>query len=350
MIKVKKQQLKFLEVYQLWANKDQSFQISGEQNLGTIIFSQQSDKGFLITEFPYSCNIDINFNFDTDTFVALIKSLKEDTEVTITETGIEFGGSKYDIKNQSVIFNDASNYLNLVKSNSGSKINLVDIDKFSYVKNSIGGEGLNTVCYQNNHFVTSDRINYTSFVKVGFSHAEEIYFSSDLFILLNLMSIKEKEITIYDDFYSCKVDDTHILIMNKKYILPNMFDPSIIAVYQHPIFFQVTKSELKKALDRMSIVARTNKETRIYLELAKNELIIKNIDSQFASESIPAKIPSDIEGVKIPISVTYFSKVIAQLSGNIIRCYCTSDMDSFVASKIEDETQNNFYALNLLEG
>jgi hypothetical protein len=371
MIKLKKQQLAFMDIYQLWSNRDQAFQIvTNEEN---IIFSQQSDKGLLITEIPFTEIIDfeeednIKYNFDTDIFVSLIKSLVDNTEITITEKGIEFLGSKYDIKNYDILFENVTTYLDQVKNCDCEIIHLKDIDKFQYVKNSIGGEGLNTVSYQSNHFVTSDRINYTSFVKTSFEHEKDFYFSSDLFILFNIMNIKEKDIFVfikeirsfdkknneivdYEGFYSCKIDNTYVLIMYKKYILPNMLDEEISKVYNHKVYFEVKKQDLQTVLNRMSIVARTNKDSRIYLEIGKDILTIKNIDSQFASENIPATIGVGIEDIVIPISVNFLFKIINQLNGNIIRCYCTSDIDEFLAMKIEDENQVNFYALNLLEG
>lgn len=347
MIKLKKQQLAFMDIYSLWANREQAFQLIGKDN--KIIISQQSDKGYLITELDYDVSGEFKYNFDTETFVALIKSLKDDTDVTITEKGIEFAGSKYDIKNYDILFENVNEFLNQVKVESENKIKLADIDKFQYIKNSIGGDGLDTVSYQSNYFVTSDRINFTSFVKTSFSYDKNFYFSSDLFILFNMMSIKEKDINVYENFYSCKVNNTYILIMNKQYILPDMFDEGIKGVYNHPLIFEVDKKELQIILNRMSIVAKNNKESRIYLEL-KDKLYVQNTDSQFASENIEAKIDKDIQGVKIPISVNYFAKIISQLTGNIVRCYCTTNMDEFIAMKIEDETQNAFYALNLLEG
>lgn len=350
MVKLKKQQLAFMDVYQLWSNRDQAFLFEGNKETCKIIVSQSSDKGMLITEIDYIGVEEFKFNFDTDTFVALIKSLKDDTEITITEKGIEFSGSKYDIKNYDILFEDITNFLNQVKVESGNKIKLADIDKFNYVKNSIGGEGLNTVCYQSKHFVTSDRINYTSFVKTSFDYEKDFYFSSDLFILFNIMGIKDKEINVYDNFYSCKVNNTFILIMNKKYILPNMFDENVIGMYSHPFTFEVSKQEIQTILNRMSIVAKNNKESRIYLELKEGKLIIQNIDSQFASENISATFTPEIENVKIPISVNYLLKIISQFTGNLIRFSCTNNSDDFVAMKIEDETSFNYYALNLLEG
>lgn len=348
MIKLKKQQLAFMDIYNLWANRDQAFQITNDEN--NLIFSQQSDKGLLITELPFKIDNQIKYNFDTSIFVALIKSLKDDTEITITEKGIEFSGSKYDIKNYDILFEDITSFLDQVKNDDCEVINLADIDKFQYIKNSIGGEGLNTVAYQSKHFVTSDRINFTSFVKTSFEYEKDFYFSSDLIILFNMMGIKEKDVNIHGDFYSCKINNTYILIMNKNYIIPNMFDENIMQIYSHPYKFEVNKQELKTILDRMSIVARDNKETRIYFELEKDKLNVKNIDNNFAVETINTVVDNDIENIKIAISVSYLIKVISHFSGNMIKFYCTPDIDDCRAIKIEDENQVNFYALNLLEG
>lgn len=348
MIKLKKQQLAFMDIYNLWANRDQSFEITNDEN--NLIFSQQSDKGLLITELPFKIDNQIKYNFDTSIFVALIKSLKDDTDITITDKGIEFSGSKYDIKNYDILFEDITQFLNQVKDDNCEIIHLADIDKFQYIKNSIGGEGLNTVAYQSKHFVTSDRINFTSFVKTSFEYEKDFYFSSDLIILFNMMGIKEKDVNIHGDFYSCKIDSTYILIMDKKYIIPNMFDENIMQMYNHPFKFEVGKQELKTILDRMSIVARDNKETRIYLELESSNLVIKNIDNNFACEKLSANIDGDIIGVRLAVSVSYLIKVISHFSGSMIKFYCTPDVDDCRAIKIEDENNNNFYVLILLEG
>lgn len=347
MIKLKKQQLAFMDIYNLWANKDQAFEITSDEN--NLIFSQQSDKGLLITEIPFTMDNQIKYNFDTSIFVALIKSLKDDAEISITEKGIEFSGSKYDIKNYDILFEDINSFLNQVKNDAHDVINLADIDKFQYVKNSIGGEGLNTVAYQSKHFITSDR-NFTSFVKTSFDYKKDFYFSSDLIILFNMMGIKEKDIDIYSDFYSCKINDTYIFIMNRSYIIPNMFDENVISVYNHPFKFEVNKQELKTILDRMSIVARDNKETRIYFELEKDSLIIKNIDNNFACEKIKAVVDKEIVDIKIALSSLYISKILNNLLGNIVEIYCIPDTDAMRVIRILDENQSNFYVLNLLEG
>ena len=60
MIKLKKQQLAFMDVYNLWANRDQAFQITNDEN--SLIFSQQSDKGLLITEIPFQIENQIKYN------------------------------------------------------------------------------------------------------------------------------------------------------------------------------------------------------------------------------------------------------------------------------------------------
>jgi DNA polymerase III sliding clamp (beta) subunit (PCNA family) len=165
-----------------------------------------------------------------------------------------------------------------------------------------------------------------------------------------MMGLKEKEINIYDSFYSCKINSTYILILDKEYILPNMFEEGILGLYEHDFKFEVSKNELKTILERMKIVARNNKEGRIFIELKEDKVVVKNTDSQLASENIKAIVDKELIDVCFPVPVNYLSSIIGQLSGNTIRCYCTNDVEDFRAVKIEDETGLNFYVLILLEG
>jgi len=350
---LKKEQLGFLEKYAMCTDSkmaiNEKFQISCKDN--KLIFSQSSNMGYLITSIEYPSVDQNNIVFDTIMFVSLIRSIPDNTEITITEKGIEFLGNSYDIVNTDMELGNVDEFLNITKENDINKFILTDIDCFIKIKDYASGDKLETVSYQNNYFVTSNKLYVTAFVRTkNFILGKDFYFSQETFSLLTEFKIKKIDIFVKDDFYFFKLDDTFIFIPNRTYILPNMFQEKIMSMYNHPYQFSVNKKDIKETLNRMKIVARNNKEGRIYFELLKNNLIIKNTDTQFAQEDISLNLMSkELENIIIPLSVNYLSSIIDKCEGNEIIFYCTNEEDNFISMKIEDETKNYFYILNLLE-
>lgn len=352
-VKLKKEQLGFLEKYAMCADVKmpvhEKFQISKKDD--KIIFSQKSNTGYLITEIDYKGEQFDNVVFDTITFVSLIKSIPDNTEITITEKGIQFLNNSYDIVNTDMVLDDVDQFIKVTKEVNEEKFVLKDIDCFNKIREYASGDKLETVSYQNNYFVTSNRLYVTAFSKTKeFKLEKDFYFSQEVFILLTTYKIKEVEITVKDEYYFFKLGETFVFIPHREYILPNMFEEGIKEMYEHPFKFSVAKKDIKETLSRMKIVARNNKEGRIYFELTQDKLNIKNTDTQFAIEDIKMTSCSpEILNVEIPLSVTYLSSIIDKCDGNEITFYCTNDEESFISMKIEDETTNYFYILNLLE-
>ena len=365
-IKLKKEQLNFMEKYALCVDSKmpthEKFQITGKQD--KLVFSQKSNTGYLITEIDYKEVDNFNVVFDTITFVSLIRSIPDNTEIVITEKGIEFLRNSYDIVNTDMELDDVDEYIEFAKKSDVKKFTLKDIDNFNKIKEYSSGDNLDCVSYQNNHFVTSNRSYVTAFSKTKeFSYVDDFYFSTPTFMLLTTFKVKEIEIVINDhievedgqdiivvDYYYFKLDNTFIFIIGKNYILPNMFQDDLKSMYEHPYKFTVEKSAIKDTLNRMKIVARNNKESRIYFHITDGLLSIKNTDTQFAQEDIKIiKMDKEIDGIVIPLSVNYLSSVIEKCDGKEIVFYCTPIEDDFVSMKTEDETSNYFYILNLLE-
>ena len=360
-VKLKKEQLGFLEKYAMCTDQKmtvhEKFQISKKED--KIIFSQKSNTGYLITEIDYKGEQFDNVIFDTITFVSLIKSIPDHTEITITEKGITFFNNTYDIVNTDMVLDDVEEYIRVAKENDTVKFTLKDIDCFNKIRDYAAGDKLETVAYQNNYFVTSNKLYVTAFSKAKeFKLEKDFYFSQEVFILLTTYKIKEVEISVKDEYYFFKLGETFIFIPNKEYILPNMFQDDIREMYEHPYMFSVLKKDIKETLSRMKIVARNNKEGRIYFELSTDKLNIKNTDTQFAVEDIKMTSCSpEIVNISIPLSVTYLSSIIDKCDGNEIIFYCkpetvdpvTQEVDDCISVKIEDETKNYFYILNVLE-
>lgn len=351
-IKLKKEQLGFMEKYALCVDTKmavhEKFQISCKDN--KLTFSQKSNVGYLITELDYISPDQSSVVFDTVTFVSLIKSIPDNTEITITEKGIEFLKNSYDIVNTDMELGDVEEFIKTT-TEANEKFNLKDIELFSKIKEYSSGDNLDTVSYQSKYFATSNRSYVTALVKVkDFVLKEDFNFSLDTFMLLTTFKVKEIEIVKTDDFYFFKLDGTFVFIPKKDYILPNMFQDGIKEMYEHPYKFTVAKSSIKETLNRMKIVARNNKEGRIYLEVTPTTLNIKNTDTQFAQEDIKMEsIDKEIESIVIPVAVNYLSSVIDKCDGQFITFYCTPIEEDFISMKVEDETKNYFYILNLLE-
>ena len=361
-VKLKKEQLGFLDKYAMCADTKMVihgyFQLSKKDD--KIIFSQKSNTGYLITEIDYVGEQFGNVVFDTITFVSLIKSIPDNTEITITEKGIEFLGNSYDIVNSDMALDDVDEFLNVSKEIDTEKFTLKDIDCYNKIKEFASGDKLETVSYQSGYFVTSNRQYVTAFSKINeFKMNSDFYFSQDTFNLLQTFKIKEVDIYTKDEFYFFKLNETFIFIPKIEYILPNMFDDDIQEMYNHPYKFSISKKDIKETLSRMKIVARTNKEGRIYLEVNEGVLSVKNTDTQFAKEDVKiVNYSKELEGIVLPLSVNYLSSIIDKCDGNeivinsgliVIDEETKEVVEDFVALKVEDETKNYFYILNLLE-
>jgi DNA polymerase III sliding clamp (beta) subunit (PCNA family) len=350
-IKLKKEQLSFMDKYALCTDSKmavhEKFQISIKKD--KLIFSQKSNVGYLITEIDYKTEEEGNIVFDTVTFVSLIKSIPDNTEITITEKGIEFLKNSYDIVNTDMELGDVDEYLQISKEEN-EKFTLKDVDNFIKIREYSSGDELNTVSYQNGYFVSSNQLYVTAFSKTKeFKLENDFYFSLDTFALLTNFKIKEIDIFNRDNLYFFKIDNTYIFIIKREYVLPNMFMEEIKPMYEHPYKFTVAKVAIKETLSRMKIVARNNKEGRIYFHINENVLNVKNTDTQFAQEDITIVSDKEINGIVVPLSVNYLSSVIDKCDGKEITCYCTPVEDNFISMKVEDETKNYFYILNLLE-
>jgi len=356
MIQLTKEQLNFMSIYTLWMDKDQAFRLTGKKGNDKIIFTQRSQKGLLISTIDYNVKEDFDYNFDTDIFVSLVKSLPNEIQITITDKGIEFLKNKYDIKNYDIMFEDFDEQLKEINTKDPRDvIPLVDIEKFKYIKDSVGVDDLAAVAFQKNHFITSDRINYTSFIKTDLKFTEPFYFASDLFLLLSSLNINSRNIIISGDrkspdYYYVTIDNTSVFFIKKDYALPDMFDPETMKMYEHKYKFEVNKSQLKIILDRMKIVARANRDSRIFIELKENEIIIRNNDNQLAYEKLDAIVDKPVVDLNFAISAIYFSQVLTYLQGDKVLCFCTDNEEDFVTLKIIDEKENNFYVISLLEG
>ena len=354
-VKLKKEQLNFLDKYVLCIDTktaiNDKFQIACKGN--RLIFSQKSNVGYLITEltYPETFEKEEKVIFETSTFASLIKSIPNNSDITITEKGINFNNNCYDIVNTDFLLDDVDEFLTIASDTSVEKFNLNDIENYFKIKEYAVGDKLDTVSYQNGYFVASNRYYVTGFVKTdNFKLDSDFYFSEDTFALFSAYKVKEATVYNLDDMYFFKLDDTFIFIPKNEYILPNMFDDAIKEMYEHPSKVVVNKNAIKDTLTRMKIVARNNKESRIYLELSDDTMVIKNTDTQFAQEDIKLlSIDDDVKGVVMPVSVNHLSSIIDKCDGENIEIYCTADEENFISMKIKDETSKYFYILNLLE-
>lgn len=354
-VKLKKEQLNFLDKYVLCIDTktaiNDKFQISCKGN--KLIFSQKSNVGYLITEVTYSDTFEKEESivFETATFVSLIKSIPNNSDIVITEKGINFNNNCYDIVNTDFELDDVDEFLTIASDTTVKKFELKDIDNYFKIKEYATGDKLDTISYQNGYFVASNRYYVTGFVKTeNFKLDKDFYFSEDTFALFGAYKVKEAIIHDLEDMYFFKLDDTFVFIPKHEYILPNMFEDAVKQMYEHPFKAVINKTAIKDTLTRMKIVARNNKEGRIYLELSDDKMIIKNTDTQFAQEDIKLlSIDVDINNVIIPVSVNHLSSIIDKCDGENIEIYCTPDEDNFISMKIKDETSKYFYLLNLLE-
>lgn len=359
-IQFKKDQLGFLDTYVKCIDSSspihEKFKISGKAGDSKIVFSQLSNLGYLITEIDYQDVKDFEFIFDTSTFVSLIKLLDKEVNIIITSSGIEFNGNKYDICNEEIEIGDVYELLNKI-NNSDKSFKLIEIDKFNNLKDYVGQQGLDTVSYQlssshDRYFVSSNKLYVTAFCKTEFKNDNDFYFSSGLFQLLNDAKIKEIDIKLCDNFYFCKVDKNYILILNKEedyYILPNMFKEDIRRIYEHPFHIQVEKSKIIEALERMRIIAKNNRENRIFVSIKSDSIELINNDNQYAIEKIKTVSSNNTE-MEFPLSVNYFLSIIYNLTGKTIDLYYNTQIDDLICIDLSDEIKDRFYLLNLLEG
>ena len=362
-VKLKKEQLNFLDKYVLCIDTktaiNDKFQITCKGN--KLIFSQKSNVGYLITEITYPETFEKSESvvFETATFVSLIKSIPNNSDIVITEKGINFNNNCYDIVNTDFELDDVDEFLTIASDTTVKKFELKDIDNYFKIKEYATGDKLDTISYQNGYFVASNRYYVTGFVKTdNFKLEDDFYFSEDTFALFSAYKVKESTIYNLEDLYFFKLEDTFVFIPKNEYILPNMFDEDVKQMYEHSFKAVINKSGIKDTLTRMKIVARNNKEGRIYIEMTEDKMIIKNTDTQFAQEDIKLfSIDKDISGLTLPVSVNHLSSIIDKCEGDNIELYCkpetvdpeTNEVDECISIKIKDETSQYFYILNLLE-
>jgi len=155
-------------------------------------------------------------------------------------------------------------------------------------------------------------------------------------------------------FYFCKVDKNYILILNKEedyYILPNMFTDDIKSIYEHPFNIQIEKGKIIEALERIRIIARNNRENRIFVSIKNDSIELINNDTQYAIEKIKTVSSNNTE-MEFPISVNYFLSIIYNLTGKTIDLYYNIETEEseLICINLSDENKDKFYILNLLEG
>ena len=367
-----KEELNFLDLFVLGVEnkKDNRSSIYGKirivanKETGVVSFTQFSSDINLHKKINKS--VSENFELVVPTIQAcnLIKLLPDNVEIEFTEDSIICGSNKYSFDKEEIVFPDIQNYITGFDEAS-DKVVISDLNKLNQAKPYMGAYENNFDCIHayNSYFVAKN--DYTiAAIKTGNSKDISYYFSKALIGIINNCKVNEIEIKkfiIQDEekeehsLSACKIKDTYIFIMDKKYLIPEIFDDEFVSYYNHKTKIVIDRGLLLDSLSRIRLFVNSNLDSRIFVEAIDNTSI--NITDSWRDEenfipSVVEKVSSEnddclVNKVRALPSIPVF-QVSSELEGKSVMLYISDDEEASVL-RIEDETENNFYIVRLLE-
>ncbi|OQA13759.1 MAG: DNA polymerase III subunit beta [bacterium ADurb.Bin363] len=352
-MKFSKSDFNFMEVFSSCIDTkremNDKFQIKVKSD-GTVIFTQDCDDVKMFRSFKSSVTgEDFVAVFQTAKFYSLIKSIKEGTDITVSSSGIEFNGNKYDLQNFSnVHYDDSEKLIEKYSESSNSDFLIKDLSKLASVKSYMGASPLDCIGVQNkSYFVSSNQIDVTSMVKTDNSLVDDMYLGYKAINMFSNFKVNEIILSPKEGAFSFNLKDTLVVVFNKDYSLPNLFENSIRCLYEHTTKAVIQKDLLKEVLYRIRIVSSENKDNRIFLNFEEDGLKIESKDTIYASEKVVGSVDKDLVGHYLSVSSNYLSNIVSELSGKEVHLYASNDKEAVVIT-IEDENKDKKYLQNIL--
>lgn len=344
-----KQELKFLDIFSACTGNSNNFflndKFSIESDEDNIYFYQYTDKVKLIYTLENKWKDEnINVTYLTNPFNAMVKNCDDKEKISITQKDTKFGKkSCYEFESYDKSVEKPKVYLDMMKENQ-NVYTIIDLNKINQIKSFISIEdNFNCVSLQDNYFVTYNG-QIIGVSKTNNDIKELLYFPSMLFTLINSLKINEIKLNLLqnNEFYSFTNDKLNILLQKNDYALPYIFDTEIKNQFEHETKIECLKKDLLTSLQRIKIISQNNPDTRIYLKLTNNKIILESRDSYKGIEEIEAKYNEVLENFYIILSANYLSNIISLLKGDNITIFIKPDKE-IKAIKIIDDKCNDFY-------
>lgn len=316
----------------------------------SIIASQISDKDVSVISILKDKSGSLDVSLPTSEFFELLSSFDDSAVFDIDKSCIRVNNSKYEF--ESLDFDNTSSVekallvLDSIKSNSElcQKITINDLKKISLIKNYVGSDGLDVVGCMNNYFVASNRTDVTACIKLENEIDKEFFIPKQMADVINFLHLDTIEYYITNEFHFFVADEIIVIfpLPINGYSLSNIFDDSIKEAYDHPYMCTVNKEEFKTVIKRISILARNNADTRIFVMFYENELVIESKDSGYAIEKINAITSKELNSHYVILSANYINSILNLLTGDTVCIFAIPDKDA-VAVKIDDDKKNMFF-------
>jgi len=374
-LKFKQEELSFLLLYSICANEKteitDKFQILSIENSTDIALLQLGVEVRFITILK-----DKNINKDTfvltyqtQKFSEILKYCFKDDEITITDTHVNFGkASKYTFEsfdNTEYLKVDAIMTL-LEKSNSCQKMELFDFEKINLIKSYLGenSQGLDTIGFFDNHFVTTNRTDGSGIVKTKNKIDKNYYFPIMLYQMYNYLKLSS--VIIYDiedeDIHEMmfKYNDTYLffskvdaqLKLDKEGgsdsdIFPNILSDKIKKMYYHNIFLTINKEEILRILRKISAVTSSEFSNRIFISFKEDKIIIETKDIAECYEEIKCDIPESLLNIMLVCGISYSINMISSIPDKDIIIRVPDSVDNLYTVCYSDKEESVIFIQNL---
>ncbi len=382
-MKFTKEELNFLDLFVLGVEnkKDNRSSIYGKIRIvankekGEVTFTQFSSDINLHKVISKTVTEDFNTDIPTLQACNLIKLLPDNVEIEFTKDSIICGSNKYSFDKEDVVFPDIQNYVESYDK-AEDRIVISDLHKLNQAKSYMGAYENNLDCIYayNSYFVAKNDYTIAS-IKTENNKDVSYYFSKALIGMINNCKVNELEIKkfiIQDEekeehsFSACKIKDTYIFIVDKRYLIPEIFSEEIMfdedkkpytfkSLYDHQTKIVIDRCLFLDSLSRIRLFVNSNLDSRIFIQALDNEFL--NITDSWKDEDnfVPAvveKVSSVnddelVKKVRAVSSIPVF-QIASELEGKNVILYI-SENDKAVVVRVEDETENNFYIVRLLE-
>jgi len=374
-LKFKQEELNFLLLYAICANEKteitDKFQILSIENSTDVVFLQLGMEVRFITILK-----DKNINKDsfvltyqTQKFSEILKYCFKDDEIVITSTHVNFGkASKYTFEsfdNTEYLKIDAIMKL-LEKSNSCQKMEFFDFEKVNLIKSYLGenSQGLDTIGFFNNHFVTTNRTDGSGIIKTKNNIDKNYYFPVMLYQMYNYLKLQSVFIYDIEDESThemmFKYNDTYLFFSkvdaqlkldkdggDDSDLFPNILSDKIKKMYYHDTFVEINKEELLRILRKISAVTSSEFFNRIFLSFKEDKIIIETKDIAECYEEIKCNIPKDLLNIILVCGISYAINMISSVPGKDIVVRFPNSVDNIYTMCYSDKEETVIFIQNL---